>query len=548
MGSQDRERHGPGSQRRVVRILIGTVGGQGGGLLTNWLVRGFYYAGWFAQSIGVLGLAQRSGTVTYYVEAKPGLERPMISVYAHPGDVDLVVGQELLELGRLLRGGFAAPGCTIIGNVYRYYATLEKMPAGDGTYPVEQIMTTAKQLTDDVYLLDAAATVRALGLPELTSNALLLGMMVASRKLRLAPEPFRRAIEESGVDAERNLRSFDEGYRLVSQGGAILPPPVRKEPVSWRDRAAELEARLTGSGQVQAYRRLLRGAEETFGGWLMPILAEAVYRLLDYQDARYVDEYTERVRGIWEAERRALPGGEARDWPVTRYFARHLAVWMTYEDAPRVAQLKIRRERFRKIKENFGIKKGQKFVVTEYLDPDGPQLYGILPARLVRALIGKQGERFKRLQNVKFPMRLKSTSVTGYALLKLIAGCRAWRRRSYRHRQEMEMMERWEAAVYRALREWPSLAEFAAQAGDLVKGYAHVRERALQDLWMYVERILPRVARLDQEGAADGRAVAQFSLKIAGREAGKGGEALSYVEDVEKEKRSMRARAVSTTR
>lgn len=104
MGSQDQERPGPGSQRRVVRILIGTVGGQGGGLLTNWLVRGFYYAGWFAQSIGVLGLAQRSGTVTYYVEAKPGLERPMISVYAHPGDVDLVVGQELLELGRLLRG------------------------------------------------------------------------------------------------------------------------------------------------------------------------------------------------------------------------------------------------------------------------------------------------------------------------------------------------------------------------------------------------------------------------------------------------------------
>lgn len=507
-------------------------------MLTNWLVRGFYYAGWFAQSIGVLGLAQRSGTVTYYVEARSGLERPMISVYACPGDVDLLVGQELLELGRILRGGFAAPGCTIIGNLYRYYATLEKMPAGDGTYPAERIVEAAKGLTDDVYLVDVSAMVRNLGLPELTSNAFLLGMMVASRKLRLAPEPFRKAIQESGVDVERNLRSFDEGYRMVKEGKAPRAVELRAGSFTWRDRAVELEGRFRRKGDVRVYRERVNTAEKLFGEWLMPTMVEACYRLLDYQDAQYVDEYLDRVRNVWEAESRLLPDAAAKGWPVTRQYARHLANWMTYEDAPRVAQLKTDPERFRKIKSNFGIQKGQKFVVTEYLDPDGPQLYGILPASLVKKLIGSRGERFKWLQNIKFPMRLKSTSVIGYGLLKMMAGFRKWRRSSYRHQQEMAMIERWEKAIERALREWPPLAEFAAEAGDLVKGYAHVREKALEDLWIYLDEVLPKAAELEQKLGADARSLAQFALKIAGREAGKGGEALSYLQDVEREKKS----------
>jgi indolepyruvate ferredoxin oxidoreductase beta subunit len=50
---------------RATRILIGTVGGQGGGVLSDWLVKGLLNAGWQAQSIGLLGLSQRAGSVIY---------------------------------------------------------------------------------------------------------------------------------------------------------------------------------------------------------------------------------------------------------------------------------------------------------------------------------------------------------------------------------------------------------------------------------------------------------------------------------------------------
>ncbi|MBT9282057.1 MAG: indolepyruvate oxidoreductase subunit beta family protein [Hydrogenibacillus schlegelii] len=522
-------------KRRIVRMLIGTVGGQGGGVLTNWLVRGLYRSGWFAQSIGVLGLAQRSGTVTYYVEARSGLDRPMISVYAAPGDVDILLGQELLELGRILRGGYAAPGCTIIGNLYRYYATLEKMPAGDGTYPAEKIIEAAKRLSDDVYLVDAAAMVRNLGLPELTSNAYLLGMVVASKKLNLDPEPFRKAIEESRVDVENNIRSFNEGYRLVKEGS--FPPAIDVRPTtpSWKERATELEGRLRRAKDRAAYRERVERALASFGERLMPTMVEACYRLLDYQDARYVDEYLARVQAVRDGERRVMPDAEARGWPVTERYARYLALWMTYEDAPRVAQLKTNPERFKKIKARFGVRKNQKFVVTEYLDPDGPQIYGVLPAGLVTLLIGKRGERFKWLQNVKFPMRIKTTSVWGYSLLRMMAGFRRWRRLSYRHHQEMALIARWENGIHKALQNWPELAVYAAEAADLVKGYAHVREKALHDLWIYLEQILPKIADLDPKLGQVARSLAQSALKIAGREAGKGEEALKFLADFERE-------------
>ena len=104
-------------ENRSVRALIGTVGGQGGGVLSDWLIRGLLNAGWQAQSIGLLGLSQRAGSVIYYLEASPaGDTPPILSPFAVPGDVDLILAQEFLELGRLLQGGFAAKDCNIVAN------------------------------------------------------------------------------------------------------------------------------------------------------------------------------------------------------------------------------------------------------------------------------------------------------------------------------------------------------------------------------------------------------------------------------------------------
>ena len=54
-----------------ITILIGALGGEGGGLLAQWLVETATDAGYPVQSTSIPGVAQRTGATTYYVEIFP---------------------------------------------------------------------------------------------------------------------------------------------------------------------------------------------------------------------------------------------------------------------------------------------------------------------------------------------------------------------------------------------------------------------------------------------------------------------------------------------
>ncbi|RLA07749.1 MAG: hypothetical protein DRQ54_05055, partial [Gammaproteobacteria bacterium] len=191
------------TRNRSIRVLIGTVGGQGGGVLSDWLVRGLLNAGWQPQSIGLLGLSQRAGTVIYYIEAnQEGDTPPILSPFAVPGDVDLILAQEFLELGRLLQGGFAAKDFSIIANTYRYLGTLEKMPAEGGIFSSEEIRNAAETLSDNTWLFHAQNMVTEAGLSYLSSNAILMGAVIASPAFGLPAEPFHQAIRDAGSNVE----------------------------------------------------------------------------------------------------------------------------------------------------------------------------------------------------------------------------------------------------------------------------------------------------------------------------------------------------------
>ena len=56
---------------RPVTILIGALGGEGGGLLTDWVVLAARAAGLPVQSTSIPGVAQRTGATTYYIEILP---------------------------------------------------------------------------------------------------------------------------------------------------------------------------------------------------------------------------------------------------------------------------------------------------------------------------------------------------------------------------------------------------------------------------------------------------------------------------------------------
>ena len=75
-----------GPQARPISILIAALGGEGGGVLTDWIVAAASQLGFPVQSTSIPGVAQRTGATTYYIELVPvpwrdlGANRPVLAL------------------------------------------------------------------------------------------------------------------------------------------------------------------------------------------------------------------------------------------------------------------------------------------------------------------------------------------------------------------------------------------------------------------------------------------------------------------------------------
>src|SRR6266511_980393 len=104
-----------GPEIRPITILIAALGGEGGGVLTDWIVAAASRAGFPVQSTSIPGVAQRTGATTYYVEILPVPARSLtkgrsvLALAPGIGDVDIVLASELMEAGRAIAAGFVTP-------------------------------------------------------------------------------------------------------------------------------------------------------------------------------------------------------------------------------------------------------------------------------------------------------------------------------------------------------------------------------------------------------------------------------------------------------
>ena len=132
-----------------VRILISALGGEGGGVLASWLADAAINDGYVAQRTSVPGVAQRTGSTTYYIEmVRAEGRRPILSLAPTAGEVDLFIATELLEAGRLIQGGFVTPDrTTVIAPLRRVYAITEKIAMSDGRADSDLIVNAAKQFS-----------------------------------------------------------------------------------------------------------------------------------------------------------------------------------------------------------------------------------------------------------------------------------------------------------------------------------------------------------------------------------------------------------------
>ena len=136
--------------QRSLTVLVAALGGEGGGMLADWLMHAATACGFPAQATSIPGVAQRTGATTYYVEIFParrellGGREPVMSLTPSPGNVDVMVASELLEAGRAMQNGYVSPErTTLIASTHRIYATVEKSQMADGRISSERVLEVA---------------------------------------------------------------------------------------------------------------------------------------------------------------------------------------------------------------------------------------------------------------------------------------------------------------------------------------------------------------------------------------------------------------------
>ena len=465
---------------RPISILIAALGGQGGGVLTEWLVGAAQHAGYPAQATSIPGVAQRTGATTYYVEVFParpetGSPEPVFSLYPMPGDVDVIIASEFLEAGRTLEMDYASPGrTTLIASTHRLFAIGEKSALGNGVFPRERLEEAASKLTHRLIAFDALDVARR---AQSEVNAVLLGALAAARLLPMTPSDFETAIREGGVAVDRNLAGFKSGMEMAESAADGARPVPGPRP--WADIRSARAAALGRAGA--AFGALADRMEAEFPEDLHRTLGEAVAKLIDYQHARYALLFLERVRRV-----RAADHGTS----LTEVFARRLAVWMAYEDAIRVADLKTRRARFERIRRENGVANGSTVVVTDYLKPDLDEIYGILPAA-IGAPIARWAERRWPHGRPTLAQHVRTTSVLGFLRVWGLGRLRFLRPSSLRYQRESALMSRWERAVLDAAARDQELAVEVAELARVVKGYGEVRRRLARGLERLLDELVP---------------------------------------------------------
>src|SRR3954469_18838610 len=215
---------------RPITILIAALGGEGGGVMADWLMEAATATGYPAQATSIPGVAQRTGATTYYLEIFPfpkknlAAREPVLSLPPSPGNVDVMVASELVEAGRAMLNGFVSPErTTLIASTHRIYATIEKMQMGDGRFDSERVVDAGKQLAKRAFLFDMRKLAQESGT---VINAVLFGAMAGSGMLPLSREACEAAIRKSGRGAEASLRGFPAGHDIARGARKPLEQPA----------------------------------------------------------------------------------------------------------------------------------------------------------------------------------------------------------------------------------------------------------------------------------------------------------------------------------
>src|SRR5579885_580702 len=213
---------------RPITLCIAALGGQGGGVLAEWLIEIAEAEGYLAQSTSVPGVAQRTGATIYYLEFFPRAEaqqagrEPTMALMPVPGDVDCVVASELVEAGRAIQRGLVDPQkTTLIASSHRSYSIFEKIALGQGAANEAELTTVIQRQAKRLILFDMNAVAEQ---HQSVISSVLLGAICGTGVLPFRRQTFEAAIRKSGIAVETNLAAFADACQRAEQGDATPGP------------------------------------------------------------------------------------------------------------------------------------------------------------------------------------------------------------------------------------------------------------------------------------------------------------------------------------
>jgi indolepyruvate ferredoxin oxidoreductase beta subunit len=449
-----------------ITLLICALGGEGGGVLAEWLVDTATRSGYVAQSTSIPGVAQRTGSTTYYFEVFPvpmaelGGRKPVFSLYPVPGALDVLVSSELLETVRHIGNGMASPERTlVVSSSARTLTTAEKLQLADGRASSADLLKIVQQYSRSERIFDMSAVAQETGT---VLSAVLFGAIAGSGVLPFSRDAYEQTIRQSDRGVEPSLRGFARAFAIVAQGLAAQMPAISVAPAI----AAALPADLALAFPAPTHAMLGAGYA----------------RMLEYQDRDYAELYAQRMQQVLEAERSGDPSGR-QGFATTSETARFLALWMAFDDIVRVADLKCRASRFARVRQEVKAADEELVRIYDHFKPGVPEFAALLPRAWARALTGWDRRRQQAGKPaLALPLKVGVHTVSGFLALRLLASLKWLRKRGSRFAQEQAMIERWLAAVEQGARTHWELGHEIALCGRLVKGYGGTNDRGKHNL------------------------------------------------------------------
>jgi indolepyruvate ferredoxin oxidoreductase beta subunit len=452
------------------------------------------HSGYLAQTTSVPGVAQRTGATIYYVElfpedaARASGKDPVMALMPVPGEVDVVIASELMEAGRAITRGLVTPDrTTLIASTNRVYSMTEKTAMADGRVDASSLLKAGTEAAKTFIGYDFARLAEE---NRSVISATLLGALAASGALPFRREQFEEAIKRSGISVESSLKAFAAGADAAVRSAPVDVVPAAPSVPKLGPALREFEGRITAQFPPLSHS----------------ILTAGIQRLADYQDVAYAAEYLDKLLPVKELE---LQYGRG-DCALLRETARYLALWMSYEDAIRVADLKTRRTRFQRVHQEARATSQQVLEIHEFLYPRVEEFADIMPAALGARILKSRSmqslvNRFAGKGKV-----LKTTSLTGFFQLYWVASLRRTRRKTLRFKRELERINQWLAHVKEVAAVNYELACEVAECPRLIKGYGETHERGSRNFELLMQ-VLP-VFRQNSNAASQLKSLREAAL------------------------------------